>query len=75
MPSDCSKFYRCANGILYPMSCAPGTLFDSVNRICNHANLVICQSIPNTINTNAPPNVILPITNSNIIPSSINNFI
>jgi hypothetical protein len=42
--SDCSKFLRCDHGRFVEMKCAPGTLFDSSNRICEHERLVSCLS-------------------------------
>lgn len=39
---DCSKFLRCDHGRLVEFTCAPGTLFDSSNRICEHEKLVSC---------------------------------
>lgn len=35
-PGDCTKFLRCANGILYQFSCPEGTVFDPILRLCNY---------------------------------------
>ena len=44
-PSDCHKFFRCSNGFLYSFTCAPGTAFDPVLKICNFEDLVPeCES-------------------------------
>ncbi|CAF0857238.1 unnamed protein product [Brachionus calyciflorus] len=37
---DCSRYYRCANGVAYTESCPAGTLFDPNLRVCNWANQV-----------------------------------
>ena len=50
---DCSKFYRCSNGVLYTLSCPYGLLFDSRVRVCNFANQVSCQQA--TVHPTIPP--------------------
>lgn len=32
---NCEQFYRCSNGILTQLTCAKGTVFDHINRMCN----------------------------------------
>ncbi len=44
VPGDCAKFRRCVNGRFVEFTCAPGTLFDASNKICEHEVLVNCLS-------------------------------
>lgn len=37
---DCSRYYRCANGVSYIEQCPTGTLFDPYLKVCNWANQV-----------------------------------
>ncbi len=50
---DCSRFYRCSNGVLYTLGCPYGLLFDGRARVCNFANQVSCQSV--TVQPTVPP--------------------
>lgn len=49
-PSNCSKFYRCANGIEYQFSCPQETVWDSTKNSCNYPWAVIgnCSTTPTT---------------------------
>lgn len=42
-PEDCSKYYRCANGVLSSYSCQDGLYFDSNLKVCNWPSLVQCK--------------------------------
>ena len=53
-PTDCRKFFRCANGILYSFTCAPGTAFDPIMKICNYEHLVTACNNNNTTNSPNP---------------------
>ncbi|CAF0920315.1 unnamed protein product [Brachionus calyciflorus] len=46
VPNDCTKFYRCANGVLSVFQCSSGLLFDNNLKVCNWPNQVT------TCNTN-----------------------
>ncbi|EDW68611.2 LOW QUALITY PROTEIN: uncharacterized protein Dvir_GJ12600 [Drosophila virilis] len=53
-PYDCTKFLNCANGQTFVQDCEPGTAFNRLRSICDHAAQVNCaQSIinPNTYTT------------------------
>ena len=53
-PSDCSKFYLCANGKPHPMSCREGTLYSARLMTCDHAsNVKNCKSkhVPTRVRT------------------------
>jgi len=39
---DCTKFYRCASGTLFQMSCGPGTNFDYLRKICDYPAQAAC---------------------------------
>ena len=42
---DCGKYYVCDNvGNPTSMNCAPGTLFDSVNSLCNFESQAVCAT-------------------------------
>lgn len=36
VPGECSRFYRCANGYLYTLSCPQDTVFDNRHKVCNY---------------------------------------
>ncbi|GJQ71883.1 hypothetical protein Trydic_g2996, partial [Trypoxylus dichotomus] len=50
-PADCTKFYRCANGIEYQFSCANGTVWDSSINSCNYPWTVSGNCSLNTTNS------------------------
>ena len=43
-PTDCSKFYLCANGVPHEMSCREGTLYSAALMTCDHAFNVDCDA-------------------------------
>ncbi len=51
--SDCSKFINCLNGKPMIMKCSPGTLFSSINGICDGAANVICNGINHLFSLNS----------------------
>ncbi|XP_050302204.1 uncharacterized protein LOC126740288 [Anthonomus grandis grandis] len=46
-PTDCAKFLNCANGITSVEGCGPGTLFNPVLKVCDHASNVDCNKMIN----------------------------
>lgn len=42
-PTVCNQFLNCANGITYVQSCGPGTAFNPMLRVCDHAYNVDCS--------------------------------
>jgi len=46
-PTDCKKYYLCADGTAVPQECADGLLFDPELGKCNTASEVECQTKPN----------------------------
>jgi hypothetical protein len=53
VPNDNTKFYRCSSGSLIVFSCPSGTIFDSVNKICNYGSSIIV-TVPASTTTAAP---------------------
>lgn len=43
-PTDCKKFLNCANGQTFVQDCAPGTLFNPKNGICDFPYNVNCDA-------------------------------
>ncbi|OQR74197.1 hypothetical protein BIW11_09231 [Tropilaelaps mercedesae] len=43
VPGDCSSFFNCAHCRPFQQQCGPGTLFDPVLGVCNHAHQVKCD--------------------------------
>ncbi|XP_069970434.1 antigen WC1.1 [Penaeus vannamei] len=41
-PKDCSKFVNCWRGRPSLQRCAPGTLFNSAKRVCDHPHQTVC---------------------------------
>lgn len=41
-PTDCSRFYQCANGVAHPHQCGDGLYFDPSINACNWPQLVQC---------------------------------
>ena len=48
-PTDCSKFYLCANGVPHALACQPGTLFSPSLMTCDHAANVDCNAATTTV--------------------------
>ena len=61
VPTDNTKFYRCSSGTLVIFSCPSGTIFDSVNKICNYGSNIIV-TVPTTVTTAAPITTVAPVT-------------
>lgn len=47
-PTDCSRFYLCANGVGSLMTCRPGTLYSAPLMTCDHSVNVFCEAKPTT---------------------------
>jgi len=43
-PSDCSKFFLCANGVPHALTCQTGTLYSAALMTCDHAANVDCNA-------------------------------
>ncbi|CAG9824814.1 unnamed protein product, partial [Phaedon cochleariae] len=41
-PDDCACYFECSNGLTYHFTCAAGTLWDKVLKVCADAESVIC---------------------------------
>ncbi|RNA18636.1 cell death abnormality 1-like isoform X1 [Brachionus plicatilis] len=56
VPNDCSRFYRCINGVLSTLTCPSGYLFDSSAKACNPSTQVNCNSCDPSIDLTQVPN-------------------
>jgi len=45
-PTDCSKFFLCANGVPHALTCQTGTLYSAALMTCDHTANVNCNSKP-----------------------------
>ncbi|MBC9911129.1 carbohydrate-binding module family 14 protein [Chitinophaga varians] len=43
-PSDCTKFYRCSNGMLYELECPPGLHFNPAMQVCDWPQDAGCEA-------------------------------
>ncbi|XP_023248280.1 uncharacterized protein LOC106641736 [Copidosoma floridanum] len=46
LPSDCTKYVQCANGLAYVMDCGPGTAFNPSSNVCDWPHNVPGCSTP-----------------------------
>lgn len=44
VPNDCTRFFRCASGVLYVFTCGPGTWFNNNLKVCDYPYNVVCPT-------------------------------
>ncbi|KAL4712149.1 hypothetical protein ACJJTC_011010 [Scirpophaga incertulas] len=70
--TDCGKFYSCSNGNKIAMNCAPGTLFDFKNQICDWPHSVQCLTTTSSSTITSTTNMVTTIrsTSTTISPKT-----
>lgn len=60
--TDCGRFYQCAHGQLFGMTCYPGLQFNPSINVCDYPENVLCKLEPETTDGTTPGTTHVPIT-------------